>query len=99
MKAYNLIKEIMKTLKNILPILIMSFGFIVYSQQTPAPFQKDVLTIFGATAHIGNGKIIQNSIITFENGKLVAVADATTSKIPLRGTIIDASEKHVYPGL
>ena len=98
MKAYNLIKEIMKTLKNILPILIMSFGFIVYSQQTPAPLQKEVFTITGATAHIGNGEIIQNSIITFENGKLVAVADATTSKIALRGTIIDASEKHVYPG-
>ena len=98
MKANNLIKEIMKTLKNILPILIMSFGFIVYSQQTPAPLQKEVFTITGATAHIGNGEIIQNSIITFENGKLVAVADATTSKIPLRGTIIDASEKHVYPG-
>ena len=63
MKAYNLIKEIMKTLKNILPILIMSFGFIVYAQQTPAPLQKEVLTITGATAHIGNGEIIQNSII------------------------------------
>ena len=98
MKAYNLIKEIMKILKNILPILIMSFGFIVYSQQTPTPLQKEVLTISGATAHIGNGEIIQNSIITFENGKIVAVANATTSKIPLRGTIIDASEKHVYPG-
>ena len=88
----------MKTLKNIRTILIMSFGFIVYSQQTPAPLQKEVLTITGATAHIGNGEIIQNSIITFENGKIVAVANATTSKIPLRGTIIYASEKHVYPG-
>jgi hypothetical protein len=54
-KAYNLIKEIMKTLKNIRTILIMSFGFIVYSQQTPAPLQKQVFTITGATAHIGNG--------------------------------------------
>ena len=52
MKAYNLIKEIMKTLKNIRTILIMSFGFIVYSQQTPAPLQKQVFTITGATAHI-----------------------------------------------
>jgi imidazolonepropionase-like amidohydrolase len=88
----------MKSLKNILSIVIMSFSLLVFAQQTPAPVQKEIVTIHGATAHIGNGSIIEKSIITFENGKLVAVADATTSKIALRGNIIDATGKHVYPG-
>ncbi len=88
----------MKTIKNSLAIIVMSFSLIAFAQQTPAPVQKEIITISGATAHIGNGTVIENSIITFENGKLVAVADATTSKIALRGKVIDASGKHVYPG-
>ena len=88
----------MKTFKNIITLVIMSFSLVVFSQQTPAPIQNETITISGATAHIGNGTIIENSIITFENGILIAVADATTSKIALRGTIIDATGKHVYPG-
>jgi imidazolonepropionase-like amidohydrolase len=88
----------MKTFKNIITLVIMSFSLVVFAQQTPAPIQNETITISGATAHIGNGAVIENSIITFENGILVAVADATTSKIALRGTIIDATGKHVYPG-
>ncbi len=88
----------MKSIKNILTIFTLSICVLVNAQQTPAPIQKEIVTIHGATAHIGNGSIIENSIITFENGKLVAVADAKTSKIALRGNIIDATGKHVYPG-
>ena len=88
----------MKTFKNTITLLIMSFSLVVFAQQTPAPIQNKTITISGATAHIGNGTVIENSIITFENGILVAVVDATTSKIALRGTIIDATGKHVYPG-
>ena len=88
----------MKAFKNIISLVIMSFNLVVFAQQTPAPIQNETITISGATAHIGNGTIIKNSIITFENGILIAVADATISKIALRGTIIDATGKHVYPG-
>ena len=88
----------MKTFKNIITLVIINFNLVVFAQQTPAPIQNETITISGATAHIGNGTIIENSIITFENGILIAVADATTSKITLRGTIIDATGKHVYPG-
>ena len=88
----------MKAFKNIISLVIMSFNLVVFAQQTPAPIQNETITISGATAHIGNGTIIKNSIITFENGILIAVADATISKIALKGTIIDATGKHVYPG-
>ncbi len=88
----------MKIFKNITTLVFISFSLFVFAQQTPAPLQNKIITISGATAHIGNGSIIKNSIITFENGILIAVADATSSKIALRGTIIDATGKHVYPG-
>ena len=88
----------MKIFKNITMLVFVSFSLVVFAQQTPAPLQNKIITISGATAHIGNGSVIKNSIITFENGILIAVADATSSKIALRGTIIDATGKHVYPG-
>ena len=88
----------MKIFKNITTLVFISFNLVVFAQQTPAPLQNKIITISGATAHIGNGSVIKNSIITFENGILIAVADTTSSKIALRGTIIDATGKHVYPG-
>jgi imidazolonepropionase-like amidohydrolase len=88
----------MKIFKNITTRVFRSFSLVVFAQQTPAPLQNKIITISGATAHIGNGSVIKNSIIIFENGILIAVADATSSKIALRGTIIDATGKHVYPG-
>lgn len=67
---------------------------------TPAPAQKQAILIMGATAHLGNGSVIQNSAIGFENGKLTLVADATTIRIDRTkyGKIYDAAGKHVYPG-
>jgi imidazolonepropionase-like amidohydrolase len=86
----------MKRFKYIVIILCcVSFGF---AQQTPAPTQSEAFTIVGATAHIGNGTVIENSAIIVENGKIVACVDATTTKIGYKGTIINAEKKHVYPG-
>lgn len=66
----------------------------------PAPPQKAPILILGATAHIGNGTVIKNSAIAFENGKLSLVADATSIRIDRTkfGKIFDAAGKHVYPG-
>ncbi len=75
------------------------FSGAMFAQQTPAPVQSEAVTIVGATAHIGNGKVIENSLIIFENGKLTQVLDATTTKMQYRGTIVHADGKHVYPGI
>ncbi|NQX85873.1 MAG: amidohydrolase family protein [Flavobacteriaceae bacterium] len=78
-----------------LQLCCLSIGF---AQQTPAPQQKEAFTIVGATAHIGDGTVIKNSAIIVDQGKIVACVDATTTKIPYRGQIINAEKKHVYPG-
>ena len=66
----------------------------------PAGPQKAPILIMGATAHIGNGQVIANSAIAFENGKLTLVADATTIRMDRSkfSKIYDATGKHVYPG-
>lgn len=71
---------------------------VAIAQQTPAPAQTEVYTIVGATAHIGNGTVIDNAILIIEDGKITVCADATTTKIGQRGTVINAEGKHVYPG-
>ncbi|MCK4562425.1 MAG: amidohydrolase, partial [Flavobacteriaceae bacterium] len=66
------------------------------AQQTPAPKQNKIISIVGATAHIGNGEIIKNSVIVFENGIITQIGSSTN--IQAQGEIITATNKHVYPG-
>jgi len=88
---------IMKNIKYISALLMLCFT-ITFAQQTPAPVQTEAFTIVGATAHIGDGTIIEHSIIIVENGKITACVNGLTSKIEYKGTVIDANGKHVYPG-
>ena len=85
----------MKNIKQILVLLCCST--LAFAQQTPAAKQTEAITIEGATAHIGNGTIIENSLLMFEDGKLTFVGDAKM-KIARKGKIINAAGKHVYPG-
>ncbi|MDE0536369.1 amidohydrolase family protein [Tenacibaculum sp. L6] len=69
----------------------------ILAQQTPAPKQTQDYSIEGATAHLGNGEVIENSLIMFSNGKIKFVGSAKM-KIARMGTVINAKGKHVYPG-
>ncbi len=85
-----------KIIKNI-HVLLLLISISLTAQQTPAPKQTNTITIEGATAHIGNGKVIENSLIVFNEGKITFVGSAT-KKIERQGTIINAKGKHIYPG-
>ena len=87
----------MKKIASILIVLIFISSEII-AQQTPGNAQKDAITLLGGIAHIGNGTIIENSAIVFENGVIKACVDASSSKIPYKGNIIDIKGQHVYPG-
>ncbi|MDP3312657.1 amidohydrolase family protein [Lutibacter sp.] len=87
-------------MKNKFIFKIVCFLFIgntILAQQTPAPKQSTDYSIEGATAHIGNGTIIENSLIMFSNGKIQFVGKAEM-KIARIGTVIDGKNLHVYPG-
>ncbi|AYN68494.1 amidohydrolase [Euzebyella marina] len=78
-------------------LLVLINGFWATAQQTPASEQKEPVYIEGATAHLGNGEVIENSLVMFENGKLTFVGSAMT-KIARRGKKIKGEGKHIYPG-
>ncbi|CAM1363000.1 Imidazolonepropionase [Tenacibaculum sediminilitoris] len=79
---------------------LLCFLFIgnIIAQQTPAPKQTQAYSIEGATAHLGNGEVIENSLIMFSDGKFKFVGSANM-RIARMGTVINAKGKHVYPGL
>ena len=87
----------MKTFKN-LYILFLLLAVNLQAQQTPAPVQTGEITLTGGIAHIGNGEVIENSLIFIKDGKITGVFDALTTKKPLRGEIIKIDGQHVYPG-
>ncbi len=78
--------------------LLMLCCSITFAQQTPGAEQRNAFTIVGATAHIGNGTVIENSVIIVEEGKITTCTDGTVAKIAYKGKVIDAQGKHVYPG-
>lgn len=86
-------------MKKIITLLFIAivWTFVGHAQQTPAPAQNEAIVIEGATAHLGNGEVIENSLIMFEGGKLIFVGPATT-KIARTGIQIKGKGKHVYPG-
>ena len=81
-------------------LLVFSISILAKAQQTPASAQSKSVLIMNATAHLGNGKVIENSAIGFVNGKINLVADATLIRLAKDAydITIDASGKHVYPG-
>lgn len=89
----------MKDLKQNITILFLLCVSLIMAQQTPAPKQSQPIAITGATAHLGNGSVIEESLIIFENGILTTVADERISNRDLsKMKVIDAHGKHVYPG-
>lgn len=64
----------------------------------PAPVQKAPVAIVGAKAHLGNGQVIDNAVITFDQGLIRAVTSRDNAPDLKGHEVIDATGKHVYPG-
>ncbi len=65
----------------------------------PAAPQAQAILLKGGMAHLGNGKVIKNALIGFDEGRITLVADATRVKIDVAGyQVIDINGQHVYPG-
>jgi imidazolonepropionase-like amidohydrolase len=80
-----------------LPMVISIFAQA--QTPTPAPAQQKPMMITGATVHVGNGTTIENGTVAFENGKLTYVGNAASAPgDKSKYEVINASNKHVYPG-
>ena len=82
----------------IIILFVFSHSIHTNAQQTPAQKQTKSILILNATAHLGNGKTIENSAIGFKDGKITMVADSKTMDSSTFDITIDAKGKHVYPG-
>lgn len=66
----------------------------------PAPKQAERICLKGGTVHVGNGQVIENAYVLFENGKVVDVFATNNLKTDQTlGKIIDVTGKQIYPGL
>lgn len=65
---------------------------------SPAPAQKMPILVQGGTIHIGNGQVIEKGDIRIENGKITYVS-ASQQVSTTDAEVINATGKHVYPGL
>ncbi|WP_353777760.1 amidohydrolase family protein [Winogradskyella sp. 3972H.M.0a.05] len=80
-------------------LLVFAICLVGNAQQTPAAKQTTPIAIIGATAHIGNGNVIDNALIILKDGKIETIVDGTVVKMDLKGMeVISANGKHVYPG-
>lgn len=85
--------------KIFLSILSISFLVSLKAQENvyPAPPQKGTMAITNATVHVGNGQVVNNATVLVTDGKITAVG--TNVNIPNNATRVDATGKHVYPGI
>ncbi len=85
----------MKKLIIILGLVFLGHGL---QAQVPAPGEKqaDPILLMNGTAHLGNGEVIENAAIGFENGIITIVASSNVSQGKYK--VIDIKGKHVYPG-
>lgn len=86
-------------MKKIFNIALALTAFVsATAQETvyPAKAQEGVLFIKNGTVHVGNGTVIENASVRIEAGKITAVGKDLSAG---DAKVIDASGKHVYPGL
>jgi imidazolonepropionase-like amidohydrolase len=98
----NIFNKTSASLRLCVPFLFGLLAIQISYSQNPAPSlpQSKSILLTGATAHIGNGKVIENAAIGFKDGKINLVADATTY-LQQKGaydTTINIAGKQIYPG-
>ncbi len=79
---------------------ILLVSLLMFTQafaQKPSQKQSKKIILKGATVHIGNGTVLNNASIAFENGKITEVSTSTINESGAE--VIDAKGKHIYPGL
>lgn len=89
------------TKKYVLLIGLVASLFAVQAQAivpTPAADQAQPIALTGVVIHIGNGQVIGNGIITFDEGIITAVGSDNDQIDTRNHLVIDLPGQHVYPG-
>ncbi len=97
MKALNI-----KSFAVVIALLTNHQSLLFAQSDVPAPATKQTKSIYltHATVHVGNGKVLQDATIGFDNGKIIFLEERPSFKTDeTMGKIIDCAGKHVYPGI
>jgi len=92
---YNNIKSFLKSKLGIVLICLCALNAKAQETMSPAPPQKETITLTNATIHVGNGQVINNGNVVLTGGKITEVGTSTSTP----GRVIDCKGKHIYPGL
>ncbi len=65
---------------------------------TPAADQTQAIALTGVVIHIGNGRVIGNGVITFDDGIITGVGSEEDQINTRDHLVIDLPGQHVYPG-
>jgi len=66
----------------------------------PAPPQEDPILLEGAVVHVGDGSVIENGQVAFNEGKITFVGEAGADFQDRSSyQVVDLEGKHIYPGL
>jgi len=90
----------LKTFDEVLNIVSMKFSFslLLFSFLFSANGQR--ITLKGGTLHTGDGKVLENAVVSFDNGIINIVESNPLFKTDeTLGKIIDCKGKHIYPSL
>ena len=84
-------------LKYTLVILVFLLA-INLGAQVPSDRQSKPIAIIGGTVHVGNGQVVNDGIITFQNGVIDYIGMRKPEDLSNFEVII-AGGKHIYPGI
>lgn len=82
-------------------IIALLPAVVAAQQPVPAKKQSKSVLLMNGICHVGNGTVIENSVVGFKDGVITLVGDATVIRIDKSAwdTTINCFGKHVYPGL
>ena len=83
-------------MRNLIYIIFLILSFNGLAQKTYTH-----IALINATAHIGNGKLIENSLVVINKDKIETVSETKGLRLDYRSfdTVIDLAGKQIYPGL
>lgn len=78
-------------------LLVLFFANFIYAQApVPAPNQSKPIVLSNAIIHVGNGQVINNGAIRFENGIIKQIG----AQVEKNGADeVNLNGQHIYPGL
>lgn len=83
----------------LLCLLFLAITSLTQAQNpVPAKAQTKKILLTGAVVHIGNGQVVDNAAVGFENGKLTYVGTVTGINPTNFDTVINCTGKQIYPG-